>query len=135
MKEFRKILFIKTIVILILAGFTGCVTAKIEYVKEKDFPPKEVYKISTIYLKDGSIIELAGKDVKFMKNYEAMENVLVYDAKGKREIIKLTDIDRVKVEVYENNVLLTVGIIVGSILLAVFLILILTDPFEGMKIG
>ncbi len=135
MKTFQYNLFFKIVVILILTSFTGCVTAKIEYVKEKDFPPEKVYKISTVFLKNGSEVDLTDKEVKFRKNYENIENVLVYDVKGKFEVIKLSDIDRVKIEVYENNVLLTVGIIVGSILLAVFLILIFTDPFEGMRIG
>jgi hypothetical protein len=131
----KKEPFTKLIAFLLLLSFTGCVTAKIEYVKEKDFPPERSYMISAVYLKDGKIIDLKGKEPKFKMNIKNEPNVILYMNEGKQDTIKLNDIDRLKIEIYENNALLTSAVIAGTVLAVILFILIFTDPFEGMRIG
>jgi sensor c-di-GMP phosphodiesterase-like protein len=124
-------LFKKSMIFLLIVSIAGCVTTSVEYVKEKDFPPDKVYKITILYLKDGKIIDVSGKDAKFKLSHNGTQNVVVIESDTKTDIIKVTEIDRVKIEVRENNVLLTTAIIIGSLVLLLFLLMLISPPFEG----
>ena len=122
-KAFRLLVFI------ILVSFAGCVTSRIEYVKNDALPKKKTYRISEAYMKDGSIIDLKDKESKFKLKYKGMDNVIVYNDKDLNELyIQLNDINTLKIEVIESNTVLNVIIIAGSIILFVLIILIIAFP-------
>lgn len=62
-----------------LVCFTGCVTSKIEYVENDKLPNDKVYRISDVYMKDGSVIKLKSKEAKFKLKYKGIENVIIYN--------------------------------------------------------
>lgn len=115
--------------------FTGCVTSKIEYTEKNELPKDKVYRISEVYMKDGSTIDMRGKEPEFKLRHKGIENVIVYyDESNKEHYIPLKDVNNLRLEILESNVLVTVIIIVGSLVLTV-LILMAIFPFKGNITG
>lgn len=133
---FNKNTLFKTLVVLVMISFTGCVTSKIEYVESKEFPKGKTYRISEVFMKDGSVIYLKDKEPEFKLNYKGNENVIIYfeDVNIEKKIL-LKDISLLKIEVLESNTVLNVIIIIGSVILFFLLLLMIVSPFEGMKLG
>lgn len=122
MFEIKNLVTFRVIVFSLLISFTGCVTSKIEYTESNELPKDKVYRISDVYMKDGSIINLKGKEAKFKLKYKGVENVIVYaDEKDKEVVIPVKNINNMKIEVLEGNTLVTVLIITG-ILIILFLV-------------
>ena len=121
----KNAVFFRTVLLLVLVCFTGCVTTKIEYVDSEKLPKKKVYHITEVYMKDGKIIDLKGKDPVFKSYDKGVKNVIVYyeDVNIERTIL-LENVSKLKIEVSESNVTVNVIIIVSSIILF-FLALIL----------
>lgn len=116
MFKYKNIILFKIIVLLFLAAFTGCVTSKIEYVESSKVPVEKTYRISQIYLKDGTIIDVKEKEAKLRPKYKGVSNVIVYyeDVNIERSV-PLQNVASLKIEVIESNVLLTVAVIAGSL--------------------
>lgn len=136
MIKFKNIVIFRLIILLVLTAFTGCVTSKIEYVESREFPKGKTYRISEVFMKDGSVINLKDKEPEFKLNYKGNENVIVYfeDVNIEKKIL-LKDISLLKIEVLESNTVLNVIIIIGSVILFFLLLLMIVSPFEGMKMG
>ncbi|NOS84728.1 MAG: hypothetical protein HOP31_06275 [Ignavibacteria bacterium] len=133
---FKNIFFFRVIILLVLAAFTGCVTSKIEYTESNELPKDKVYRISDVYMKDGTVINLKGKDAKFKLKHKGVENVIVYiDDKDKEILIPVKDVNNIMIEVLEGHTLLTVLTIVGVLILAFFIILLIAPPFKGSITG
>ena len=67
----------RMIVLLVLVSFAGCVTSKIEYVESDKVPVEKTYRISQLYLKDGTIIDVKEKEAKLRLKYKGVSNVIV----------------------------------------------------------
>lgn len=132
----KNIIFFRAIILLVLAAFTGCVTSKIEYVESSEFPSGKTYRISEVFLKDGTLLILKDKEPDFKLRYKGNDNVIVYyeDVNIERTIL-LKDISRLKIEVLESNTVLSVIVIVGSVVLFFLLLFMILSPFKGMKMG
>jgi len=113
---------LKVIVSIVILSFSGCVTSKIEYVESSKVPVEKTYRISQIYLKDGTIIDVKEKEAKLRPKYKGVSNVIVYyeDVNIERSV-PLQNVASLKIEVIESNVLLTVAIIAGSLAVAFLL--------------
>ncbi len=135
MKLFQKLLFSKLTVTLVLITFAGCQTSKIAYIEREDFPPDKIYRISMVYMKDGSIIDLKDKNPVYKLKSKGIENIIVYDDKEKSKTIRLNDIERIKIEIIESNTVLNVLIIVGSVVLFFLILFIILGPPEGNITG
>ena len=129
-KAFRLLVFI------ILVSFAGCVTSRIEYVKNDNLSKKKTYRLAEAYMNDGSVIDLKDKESKFKTKYKGMVNVIVHNDKNQNELyIQLKDINKLKIEIIESNTVLNVIIIAGSVILFVLLILIIAfSTIEGESI-
>lgn len=124
MFEIKNIITFRLIIFIILISFTGCVTSKIEYTESNELPKDKVYRISEVYMKDGTVINLKGKEAKFKLKYKGIENVIVYvDDKDKDVLIPVKNINNIKIEVLEGQTLVTVLVIVGSLII-LFIILL-----------
>ncbi len=128
----KNIVVFRSIILLVLVCFTGCVTSKIEYTETNELPKDKVYRISDVYMKDGSVIKLKGKEAKFKLKYKGIENVIIYnDDKNKEMFIPLKDIKNIKIEVIEGNTVLTILTIAGALILAFLILIIIFPPFKG----
>ncbi|KXK55600.1 MAG: hypothetical protein UZ05_CHB002000520 [Chlorobi bacterium OLB5] len=124
---FKNTNIFRVIVLIVLTAFTGCVTSKIEYTKSNELPKEKVYRITTLYLKDGSIIDVKEKDAKFKLKDKGIDNVIVYyEDVNIEKSVPSKNIDRLKIEVLESNVFVTVLIIVGSLAIAFLLAIWIT---------
>ena len=132
----KNIIFFRVIVLLVLAAFTGCVTSKIEYVESKEFSSGKTYRISEVFMNDGTVLILKDKEPEFKIRYKGNDNVILYyeDVNIERTIL-LKDVSRLKIEVLESNIVVNVIIIVSSIILFFLILFWITQPFEGMKMG
>lgn len=119
-----KYIFYSLYVLFVLTA-SGCVTTKISYVEEDKLPKEKVYRIAEVYMKDGSVVNLKDSEPKFKAVYKGMANVIVYyDNDYNTKYIELKNVDRLKIEIYESNVLVNVLIIVGSLILVALLLFI-----------
>lgn len=117
---------------IVLAAFTGCVTSKIEYTESNELPKDKVYRISDVYMKDGSVIHLKGKDAKFKLKYKGFENVIIYNADNEKEMfIPLKNINNMKIEVQQGNNVLTILTIAGALILAFLILILIFPPFKS----
>lgn len=117
--------FLRTIIFTLLLAFSGCVTTKISYVEEDKLPKEKVYRIAEVYMKDGSVVNLKDSEPKFKAVYKGMANVIVYyDSDYNTKYIELKNVDKLKIEIYESNVLVNVLIIVGGLILVALLLFI-----------
>ena len=132
----KNIIFFRVIVLLVLAAFTGCVTSKIEYVESKEFSSGKTYRISEVFMNDGTELILKDKEPEFKIRYKGNDNVILYyeDVNIERTIL-LKDVSRLKIEVLESNIVVNVIIIVSSIILFFLILIWITEPFRGMKMG
>ena len=132
----KNIIFFRVIVLLVLAAFTGCVTSKIEYVESKEFSSGKTYRISEVFMNDGTVLILKDKEPEFKIRYKGNDNVILYyeDVNIERTIL-LKDVSRLKIEVLESNIVVNVIIIVSSIILFFLILIWITEPFRGMKMG
>ena len=136
MSIFKNIFFLRVTILLVLAAFTGCVTSKIEYVESKEFPSGKTYRISEVFMNDGTVLILKDKEPEFKIRYKGNDNVILYyeDVNIERTIL-LKDVSRLKIEVLESNIVVNVIIIVSSIILFFLILIWITEPFRGMKMG
>lgn len=123
----KNAVVLRVIVFIVILSFSGCVTSKIEYVESSKVPVEKTYRISQIYLKDGSIIDVKEKEAKLRPKYKGVSNVIVYyeDVNIERSV-PLQNVASLKIEVIESNVLLTVAIIAGSLAVAFLLAIWIT---------
>lgn len=123
----KNAVVLRVIVFIVILSFSGCVTSKIEYVESSKVPVEKTYRISQIYLKDGSIIDVKEKEAKIRPKYKGVSNVIVYyeDVNIERSV-PLQNVASLKIEVIESNVLLTVAIIAGSLAVAFLLAIWIT---------
>ncbi len=130
----KNIILLKIIASIVLICFTGCVTSKIEYVENDKLPKDKVYRLSVLYMKDGNVIDLKGKEPKFKLKYKGIDNVIVYYEEDYNEIyIPLKDVNSLKIEIIESNQIVTALIIVGvaaPVLVLAFFIAIATVGFK-----
>lgn len=119
---FKKNTVFKTLVVLVMISFTGCVTSKIEYVESSKVPVEKTYRISQIYLKDGTIIDVKEKEAKLRPKYKGVSNVIVYyEDVNMEKAVLLKNVSRLKIEVLESNVLVNVLIIAVSVVITVLI--------------
>ncbi|MBZ0204367.1 MAG: hypothetical protein K8I03_15235 [Ignavibacteria bacterium] len=122
------------IILTILVSFTGCVKSKIEYTEKNELPEGKVYRISEVHLKDGTAIDMMGKEPQFKLKYKGIENVIVYYNENNNELyMPFKDTKNMKIEVLKSNVLLSVIVIVGFVAVFFALILIYAFPFGKFK--
>lgn len=123
----KNAVVLRVIVFIVILSFSGCVTSKIEYVESSKVPVEKTYRISQIYLKDGTIIDVKEKEAKLRPKYKGVSNVIVYfeDVNIERSV-PLKNVASLKIEVIESNVLLTVAIIAGSLAVAFLLAIWIT---------
>jgi hypothetical protein len=120
-EKYRFVLSLIMLSLLIL--FSGCVTTKISYVEEDKLPKDKVYRIAEVYMKDGSVIDLKETEPKFKAEYKGINNVIIYyDKEYNTKYIELKNIDRLKIEIYESNVLLNVLLIAGGLVIVFFIL-------------
>ena len=124
----------RMIVLLVLVSFAGCVTSKIEYVESDKVPVEKTYRISQLYLKDGTIIDVKEKEAKLRLKYKGVSNVIVYyEDVNIEKSVPLKDVARLKIEILESHVIATVLIIIGTVAVAIFLALGLILATGGLK--
>ena len=124
----------RMIVLLVLVSFVGCVTSKIEYVESDKVPVEKTYRISQLYLKDGTIIDVKEKEAKLRLKYKGVSNVIVYyEDVNIEKSVPLKDVARLKIEILESHVIATVLIIIGTVAVAIFLALGLILATGGLK--
>lgn len=124
---YKNIIVFKIITLLVLIFFTGCVTSKIEYVEKEKLPKDKVYRISDVYLNNGTVINLKDKEPKIKLKYKGMDNVIVYyEDVNIEKYVQLKDISSLKIEVLESNQLLTAVVVVGSLAIIVLLAFMIT---------
>ncbi|HMQ80622.1 MAG TPA: hypothetical protein PKE39_14595 [Ignavibacteria bacterium] len=132
----KNIIFFRVIVLLVLAAFMGCVTSKIEYVESSEFPKGKTYRISEVFMNDGTVIILKDKEPEFKLRYKGNDNVIVYyEEVNIEKTILLKDISRLKIEVLESNTVVNVLIIVSSVILFFLILFWIASHFKGMKMG
>jgi hypothetical protein len=130
-----KFLF-KTIVFLIIATFTGCVTTKVDYVENDKLPKDKVYRIAEVFMKDGTVINLWDTEPKFRAKYKGLTNVITYyDVNYAVRIIDLKDIKQIKIEILESNQIVTALIIVGVVAASIFFLLLIALGIQGIGPG
>lgn len=125
---FRVVMFI------VLLSFAGCVTSKIEYVESDKVPVEKTYRISQLYLKDGSILDVKEKEAKLRLKHKGISNVIVYyeDVNIERSV-PLKDVARLKIEILESHVIANVLIIIGTVAVAIYLAIGLILATGGLK--
>lgn len=125
---FRVVMFI------VLLSFAGCVTSKIEYVESDKVPVEKTYRISQLYLKDGSILDVKEKEAKLRLKHKGISNVIVYyeDVNIERSV-PLKDVARLKIEILESHVIGTILVIIGTVAVSIFLALGLVLAVGGLK--
>jgi len=130
----KNIIFFRVIVLLVLAAFSGCVTSKIEYVESDKVPVEKVYRISQLYLKDGTIIDVKEKEAKLRLKYKGISNVIVYyeDVNMERAVL-LKDITHLKIEIIESNQLVTALIIIGSVAAVLLIAFFIAIGIVGLE--
>ncbi len=85
-------------------------------------------------MKNGMVIDLKGKDAQFKLKHKRIENVIVYnDENFDEKYILLKDVNSIKIEILESNILLTIIIIVGSIAALAFLVFVIAFASIGFK--
>ena len=132
----KNIIFFRAIVLLVLTAFTGCVTSKIEYVESSEFPTGKTYRISEVFMNDGTVLILKDKEPEFKLRYKGYDNVIIYyEEVNIEKTILLKDISRLKIEVLESNAVLSVIVIISSVVLFFLLLFMILSPFKGMKMG
>jgi len=82
-------------------------------------------------MKDGIIHNIYLNESKLKLNYKDLGDVIIYKSDdGTSSIIKISDVDKLKIEIMENDVLATSLIIAGSLLLAALIFLMIFLPFS-----
>lgn len=129
----NRIVF-KVTVMLLLISFTGCVTSKIEYVESDKVPVEKVYRISQLYMKDGTIINVKEKEAKLRLKYKGVSNVIVYyEDVNIEKSVPLMNVARLKIEILDSHPIATILIVIGTVAVAIFLALGLVLAVGGFK--
>lgn len=130
----KNVVLFRVIISIILVSFAGCVTSKIEYVESDKVPVEKTYRISQLYLKDGTIIDVKEKEAKLRLRYKGISNVIVYyEDVNIEKSVPLKDVARLKIEILESHPVATVLIITGTVAVAIFLALGLVLASGGFK--
>ncbi len=130
----KNVVLFRVIISIILVSFAGCVTSKIEYVESDKVPVEKTYRISQLYLKDGTIIDVKEKEAKLRLKYKGVSNVIVYyEDVNIEKSVPLKDVARLKIEILESHPVATVLIITGTVAVAIFLALGLVLASGGFK--
>lgn len=110
---------------MVLFSFAGCVSTRVDYVEPEKLKKQNVYRIAVIYMKNGTVYDMQGLESQLKLKYKNLENVIVFKTSdGETKVISISEIDKMKIFVMENNALGTSLIILGAIILTVFLLLI-----------
>jgi hypothetical protein len=110
----------------VLFSFAGCVSTRVDYAQPEKLKKQNVYRIAVIYMKDGTIYDMLGIESQLKLKYKGQENVIVFKTPdGETKIINISDIDKLKIFVMENDALGTSLIIIGAIVLTVLLLLMI----------
>lgn len=124
----------RLVVFIVLLSFSGCVTSKIEYVESDKVPVEKTYRISQLYLKDGTIIDVKEKEAKLRLKYKGISNVIVYyEDVNIEKSVPLKNVARLKIEILESHLIGTVLVIIGTVAVAIFLALGLVLAVGGLK--
>ncbi len=130
----KNVVLFRVIICIILVSFAGCVTSKIEYVESDKVPVEKTYRISQLYLKDGTIIDVKDKEAKLRLKYKGVSNLIVYyEDVNIEKSVPLKDVARLKIEILESHPVATVLIITGTVAVAIFLALGLVLASGGFK--
>jgi hypothetical protein len=126
---------------------TGCETTERKTISVKEYHPAMDYKVIGATFKDGSYKTFGGNECKYFQEYQGKKNVLVFeeytdtvriDAKSYKlkksvQVIELKDVQELIIEKYEANtagtVLITLGIIIGVVLIAGLIVAASSCPF------
>lgn len=115
----RGLLF-RSVILLIIVSFAGCVTTKVAYVDNDKLPTEKTYRLIEVYMKDGTKINLRDSEPKFKVKYKGVENVITYyDAEFNTKFIELKNIQQIKIELVEGNTGMTLLVIGGVLVLLV----------------
>ena len=124
----------RLVVFIVLLSFAGCVTSKIEYVESDKVPVEKTYRISQLYLKDGTIIDVKEKEAKLRLKYKGVSNVIVYyEDVNIEKSVPLKNVASLKIEIIESNQIVTALIIVGSLAVAFLLAFWIALATGGFK--
>jgi hypothetical protein len=130
----KNVLVFRLIVFIVLVSFAGCVTSKIEYVESGKVPVEKTYRISQLYLKDGTIIDVKEKEAKLRLKYKGVSNVIVYyEDVNIEKSVPLMNVDRLKIEILESHLIGTVLVIIGTVAAAILLAFWLILATGGLK--
>lgn len=130
----KNVLVFRLIVSIVLVSFAGCVTSKIEYVESDKVPVEKTYRISQLYLKDGTILDVKEKEAKLRLKYKGVSNVIVYyEDVNIEKSVPLMNVDRLKIEILESHLIGTILVIIGTVAVAIFLALGLVLAVGGLK--
>jgi hypothetical protein len=100
--------------------FYGCFSSHVENSTTSELEPyvedaPSYYKIMFIHLKDSSVIDVFGRNPKYMKQYGNLKDVIVYDSTKKHAgIIKAENISHLTIEKFTFNAGMTVLTVVVS---------------------
>lgn len=124
----------RVVILIVLVSFAGCVSSKIEYVESDKVPVEKTYRISQLYLKDGTVIDVKEKEAKLRLKYKGVSNVIVYyEDVNIEKSVPLKDVARLKIEILESHLIGTVLVIIGTFAVAIFLALGLILAVGGLK--
>lgn len=130
----KNAVFFRIIIFIVLVSFAGCVTSKIEYVESDKVPIEKTYRISQLYLKDGTIIDVKEKEAKLRLKYKGVSNVIVYyEDLNMEKSVPLKDVASLKIEILESHPVATILIVIGTVAVALFLALGLVLAAGGFK--
>lgn len=113
--------YFKSIIVLLLISFSGCVSSRFEYVEENKLPTKKTFNIIEIYMNDGRVITVKDMNAKLKLKYNGEDDFIVYGESGNETLIKLTDIDRLKIEIFNNS---SIAITIVSVVLIIIIVIL-----------
>lgn len=123
-----KILFLSVLIFCIY--FSGCETAKTQYVEPDKIPKDDVIRITGVFLKNGDYVDVGEKKASVILKDDSRE-ISYYDEQNKPVIIRENEIARLKIEILKNNYFVPLYIAGGVIVTFIILMIILGPPLPG----
>ncbi|MFI5144733.1 MAG: hypothetical protein ACHQJ4_03990 [Ignavibacteria bacterium] len=124
-----KILFLS--VIIFCMYFSGCETAKTQYVEPDKIPKDEVIRITGVFLRSGDYVDVSENNASVSLDGES-RGISFDDNSNKRVFIGEKDIAQLKIEILKNNYWVPVYVVGGAIVTFVILIMIFPPKFGPM---